>query len=1025
MSNPVISGNLVIVAGLPCTPVKPVFQVVRPTSCIAAPSHLPPAAAIASRQPLKKVSVTAYLSRPPSPNHPSSTVPSSESVFALTDSSSGLVQKSVAVSVVSRSTQAAVPTSPPFRSPTKSGAPKSSTIPRSPRPFLPPLSSQSQRNISLASKTTPGTSFLRQIAPAPPPKPVEKSGCRIYSVQSVSNKSPTLLPRTTTITFNAANRIRWKRRKSRRPLNGVGGDASTPVTVPSHINSETHLSRVYGITAGIVGGFRRISPRPSNIPFPRIPGALCTPPKVRSAATRTSSRPTARLPDVVKFIQAFNQNLDRVRSCLTGTSTATVETTYRRNVTTSSLIASTLSTSNSRPVVARFLRRCGWKKGGSGSDDLLLMTCPRRYGPSVQLSWSREVDEADVLYARAFLDRCRAYLSPTEHSLLVTRFSDISTLIAERCRGQASQSPKPLLKQLNTVLHCLVGCRPLWEDFICLLTPEQARALRLFPIHAHTSRVRSLQLALTCLIPNGKRFWCRLRKLANSREPEEVRVPVLTVAKGQSVHQYPNTVTANWRGFRGRARRFKPKPTKEVLKSAWSLLESTLRSRYVFLAQASACLEPNHRPYSNFHQAFEVVDSLARRPDPSTNPVPTASVMPPPTLPRLVDELLNSTTISTAANISLETLHWEVSTELAASPASVLLQQPGFSVGGGYRLSKATTARQCPCPCHDNQPTQKPLLVTTAVTTQHSLSTANPSGKPAKVDSLGLRHCINCSLRVHQGAVYVDECNFHLNHVQITWPPDFAFQQPIRSLPRFAHQNSATVGSVVSTRMALESLATHCLDPLSAPSLPDMARRQVTVQFGTTKSTVASVTGTKGETISVVPIDEDEEEEEEELDAVSVASSSAASPSTTSGSSVSTAAPPLTSRPFLSPPSVIWPSEVDDEAACFNTEAFSRHSETRINTHTSELAVATTGSPWSLAEDRRLLEYCRGAGRYSRVNLVLLAAVWPERTLSEIVNRFKYLMRIALGEEDYQTYMFDSSTESSQSSPTPTTMTPD
>ncbi|VDN45683.1 unnamed protein product, partial [Dibothriocephalus latus] len=78
--------------------------------------------------------------------------------------------------------------------------------------------------------------------------------------------------------------------------------------------------------------------------------------------------------------------------------------------------------------------------------------------------------------------------------------------------------------------------------------------------------------------------------------------------------------------------------------------------------------------------------------------------------------------------------------------------------------------------------------------------------------------------------------------------------------------------------------------------------------------------------------------------------------------------------------------------------------------------MTTTGTPWSLAEDRRLLEYCRGAGSYSRVNLVLLASVWPERTLPEIVNRFKYLMRIALGEEDSQTHMLDSSTETEESS---------
>nr|VZI22444.1 unnamed protein product [Spirometra erinaceieuropaei] len=1017
VGNPVISGNLVVITSLPCAPVEPVFQVVLPPPSITVSSILPPSTAVVSHQPAKKVATTPYLSRPPFPNHPSFTVVPSRSAFALNESPSGcsLVQTSTNVSVVCRSTQTSVATPPSLTSPLKSTSPKPpSIIPPLARPFLPLMPSQSQLDITLASKATPGTASLRPIAPAPPSKPVEKSGFGVSSVRSFSNKPSTLLPHTTTMTINSAKCIRWKRRKSRLSLSGDNKGTLASVTIPSLPTSETHPSRVPGITAGIVGGFRRISPRPPNIPRPHITGTLCTLPNVRPAAARASSRSIAQSPDVVKFIQSFNQSLDRVRSTLAGAATTAIEPTSRRNATTS-LIASTLSTSNSRPVVAKFLRRCGCKKNGGGSDDLLLMTRSRRSGPSMQLTWGREADEADVLYARTFLDRCRVYLSPAEHSLLVTSFSDLSNCITDQCREQAFHSPPPLLKHLSTVLNCLAGCRPLWEDFVCLLTPEQARALRLFPVYAHTSRVRSLQMALNCLIPSGKRFWCRLRKLANSREPEEMRVPVLTVAKDESIPQHPHTMTSNWRAFRRRTRRPKPKSIKEVLKSAWSLLESSLRSRYVFLAQASACLEPNHRPYSNFPQAFEVVDSLARRPDPSATPVFNSSVALSSTLPRLVDEMLPSITTSAESNLSSETFRWEISTELAsctaAGPASALLQQPGLSVGGAYRLSKTTTARQCPCPCHDHQPAQKLLPVTAAVATSHTLSTSNPSGKPAKVDSLGLRHCIKCSLRVHQGVVFVDECNFHLNHVQITWPSDFAFQQPVRSRHRFVQSNHAT-GSAVSTRVALESLAAYCLDPLSAPSLPDMARRQVAVQFGTT---VAGAAGTKGGKTSVWHTDENEEEE---LDAESAASSPVASPSTTSGSSVSSAALPLASRPVPSPPSATWSSEVDDEAACFNTEAFSRNSGTRPIGYTSELTVATTGAPWSLAEDRRLLEYCRGAGSYSRVNLVLLASVWPERTLPEIVNRFKYLMRIALGEEDQQTHMFDSATESSQSSPT-------
>lgn len=128
--------------------------------------------------------------------------------------------------------------------------------------------------------------------------------------------------------------------------------------------------------------------------------------------------------------------------------------------------------------------------------------------------------------------------------------------------------------------------------------------------------------------------------------------------------------------------------------------------------------------------------------------------------------------------------------------------------------------------------------------------------------------------------------------------------------------------------------------------------------------------------------------------------------------------------PFLggmtySPSSPVYPSsifqippiEVGDEA-CFNTEAFTQcNREEQIPPVTTTAPSPTGGggqsSAWSMAEDRRILEYFRDVGRCSSRLFRKLAAQWPERSMEEMMARFKYLMLVAYG-EDYNMELISS-----------------
>lgn len=142
---------------------------------------------------------------------------------------------------------------------------------------------------------------------------------------------------------------------------------------------------------------------------------------------------------------------------------------------------------------------------------------------------------------------------------------------------------------LQSALDYILCCPPLWEDFLALLTPTQARHLRVFIPFCRLYRVTQLQRVLTEHIPAGKRVWFRLRKLANDAEEEWAPES----ARRQQRRQ---------RGRQRRQRKLKAKSMAEFTSTAWNMLQTSLRDRHVLLAHSVALLDSSHRPYSNFPQ---------------------------------------------------------------------------------------------------------------------------------------------------------------------------------------------------------------------------------------------------------------------------------------------------------------------------------------------------------------------------------------------------------------------------------------
>ncbi|KAF7232350.1 hypothetical protein EG68_09424 [Paragonimus skrjabini miyazakii] len=585
----------------------------------------------------------------------------------------------------------------------------------------------------------------------------------------------------------------------------------------------------------------------------------------------------------------------------------------------------------------RFLTRCKARNEATTADLLTL--------PSSTLPHKRSVlDEFDVHRARSLLDRFRVYLTPADYGSIVLSLRQMNQVVYDTgaTRLSVAQHQKDILLCLASILDQLRGHPFLWEDFLCLLTADQAKQLGLLSVYLDLVRVGRVQRVLQDLVPRGKRFWRRLRNLADSYDAEDRPVPPKRAILQQN-EQSDQALSSS------------SKPALSQTNSSTPCMRSQQVKR-------------NHKLLRGKH-AFEEVDLLARQPLGRFHPNTPFSEATTDFVCELADG-------------------WEVCTTLSASVRRL-------GLGAGSQV----TNKNCPCSCH-------PVTIT-----------ASLSGKPVKPDNLSSRHCMSCGLKVHRGIVYVEESNFHLRNVQIIWPANFRLKT--RLTPLVSHVVSQpSTGRMVTTPFGSTRAMLARLAELHARSseddsfmnvLPDLARRRVSLEFlppsvklESPQTPIVSVQEDlvlrqgKGEADDVVqatvppsfnpPIDREDNEEDGE--------------GQSSESSETPVAGELTKSPEHSTSPAHW--LLDDEAACFNTEAFSSQDSSRRWQPTT----GSNPSTWHSDEDRQLLEFCKARGRYSSTMFVDLARCWvPKpfahsccRTAIELETRFKRLMQRALGD---------------------------
>ncbi|CAH8662928.1 unnamed protein product [Schistosoma bovis] len=548
---------------------------------------------------------------------------------------------------------------------------------------------------------------------------------------------------------------------------------------------------------------------------------------------------------------------------------------------------------------SRFVARCR-ARGDANSSDLLTL-------PSSIITHTQAItDEMDVRRARSLLDRCRTYLAPGDYKNMMINLSNLSQAIQtpRLITSNHEQSDKTeVLLSLACVLNCLKKHLSLWEDFVCLLTPSQARSLGLLSTYFNLARINRVQRVLQDIVPRDRRFWRRLRNLADSCSIEARHIPVKkkfytgvrdnsahdpSNADKQNLHDCSERATNGTRNIRkssvlqqgqssgtilsktqtkSRVRGLRHRNMHDAFSKAWSVLESSWRNRPVLLSRIASLINTRHKPYVGFEQ-------------------------------------------------------------------------------------------------------------------------------------------------VHRGIVYVDECNLHLRHVKITWPPGF---KPKAHLPRsslsadsVANQipRPATIhhaSSNIPTRTALSELAKmharlHSTNRVSNHRnfLPDMAGRRVSIEF---------VPSFKSSTSDSRQIDDSSNQDEcnalEGTDDVQLSCPTIDKHQRLVDVDSRNGLIPreLHSKFDVENP-MSW--SLDDEAACFNTEAFA---STYNENHEGD-PCELVNDDWTPEEDRQLLEFCKAKGRYSSQMFTDLAKIWEpkpyvysaQRNPLELEERFKHLMRITLRE---------------------------
>ncbi|CAH8641017.1 unnamed protein product [Heterobilharzia americana] len=668
----------------------------------------------------------------------------------------------------------------------------------------------------------------------------------------------------------------------------------------------------------------------------------------------------------------------------------------------------------------RFVARCR-ARGDATAADLLTL-------PSSVISHSQAViDEMDVRRARSLLDRCRTYLTTSDYKRMMRNLSSLNQAIQNPTSivGTHDHSDKTeVLVSLSRVLNCLKKHVSLWEDFVCLLTPSQARSLGLLSTYFNLAHIARVQRVLQDIVPRDRRFWRRLRNLADSCNIEVRHIPVKkkiymdqndTTLESSNISEQSlndcnqrisrenhtsrklSTTEKNSgvilnknqsKSFRVRGMRLKGGSMHDAFAKTWSVLESSWRNRPVLLSRIASLINTRHKPYAGFEQSFEETDVLARH---SVGiPIPSEELSQSISASN-ADDCIRPLKVKTGSPVSIlppQVLSflsegWEVCTELSSTVHS-----------RNNSLGVTWARRQCPCRCHP-------------VSSNKFSITTGQSGKPAKVDSLGLRHCISCSLRVHRGIVYIDACNLHLRHVKITWPPNFKPKARLPSNPSLIdsalNQNHRPTTihhtpSNIPTRIAVNELVkmharSYSSNKLSnhCTLLPDMAGRRVSIEY------IPALKSTTSSNRKVTDFsNQDEGNASKAVDGIQLPC-----PPIVPNRNRSSSEPlDLGSISSNVENPAIW--TLDDEAACFNTEAFASTSNTN---HENEFINNETDD-WTSEEDRQLLEFCKARGLYSSRMFKDLARIWepkpynysPQRNSAELEARFKYLMRITLRE---------------------------
>nr|CAH8875530.1 unnamed protein product [Trichobilharzia regenti] len=170
-----------------------------------------------------------------------------------------------------------------------------------------------------------------------------------------------------------------------------------------------------------------------------------------------------------------------------------------------------------------FIERCR-ARGDATSADLLTL-------PSSIMGQSQTLmDEMDVKRARSFLNRCQTYMAPTDYRRMMRALMNLNQAVDNPTSAGSNHdeqsSRNAVLVSLARILNCLKNHVQLWEDFVCFLTPSQARSLGLLSTYLNLARIGRVQRVLQDIVPGNRKFWRRLRKLADNCSIKARYMPV-------------------------------------------------------------------------------------------------------------------------------------------------------------------------------------------------------------------------------------------------------------------------------------------------------------------------------------------------------------------------------------------------------------------------------------------------------------------------------------------------------------------